>query len=126
MRMMKEKEERSFEIFSSKEDMMDIINQFREEECEVPEIVLLLFDVSKSEMKKLHKIGVKTILHSPSKEEVLGIQKRVMNNILDDCEESIKETLIDIKNDMNQRFEKLSDSIYEKIYSYDGYVPPSI
>ena len=126
MRMTKEKEEKSFEIFSSKEDMMELINQFREEECKVPEIVLLLFDISDGEIKTLHLMGVKTILHSPSKEEVLDIQKRVMNNILDDCEESIKETLIDIKNDMNRRFGKLSESIYEKIYSYDGYVPPLI
>lgn len=116
--------QKSFEMFATKEVMKDFVNQFKEEKINVPEIVLLLFEPSISEIMALELIGVKTILHSPSHKEVEDAQCSLLAGLLDECEKSISETLQQIEIDVHHRYEELSDTLYNKIYLYDGYIPP--
>lgn len=125
MKIGENSEEKSFKVFATRKMMQSFIDQFLEKECEVPNIVLLLFDPTPNEIQILELMRIKTIL-TPSHEEILDMQIGLLTTILDDCEKSVAETLQNIEIDLHHRFEALSDTLYNKIYLYDGYIPPAI
>lgn len=110
-----EERELFFQIITTKDVLDDIIEDYKEEEIRVPEVIFVTFKLDEDTINRLNIMGVKNVYHGMTREEAVSSQLAMLAITMDECQKVMDEEIRNLEIDIHNRLEHISDAIYTKI-----------
>lgn len=119
MKLNNEPQDIFLEVHSDLQMTEDMIDQFKENEIRVPDVIFAMYNVDTETLEKLHIMGVKQVYHSLTPAEIIASQRAMLYNLLDELQNDIDHGIESLEYDIHNRVSEISDKLYNTINLFD-------